>query len=169
MMHGGSQVPPLSTWTDSILKDVKRFQQNFHESTVIMKKTVIIVLGERPWFEILKQVVACSRLREKLREKSADAGGSPISVACKNCFQCLIPVYQLLVYPMIGQQLSRSDSFLTEALPVFRKELTCITIVLYASCWDTGGPSSLCEFKMAVNIKDLYGNSGKRFKSINTR
>ena len=32
----------------------------------------------------------------------------------------------------------------------------------------TGGPSSLCEFKMAVNIKDLYGNSGKRFKSINT-
>ena len=33
----------------------------------------------------------------------------------------------------------------------------------------TGGPSSLCEFKMAVNIKDLYGNSGKRFKSINTR
>ena len=33
----------------------------------------------------------------------------------------------------------------------------------------TGGPSSLCEFKMAVNIKDLYGNSGKRFKSIKTR
>ena len=33
----------------------------------------------------------------------------------------------------------------------------------------TGGPSSLCEFKTAVNIKDLYGNSGKRFKSINTR
>ena len=33
----------------------------------------------------------------------------------------------------------------------------------------TGGPSSLCEFKMAVNIKDLYGNSGKRFKSINIR
>ena len=23
--------------------------------------------------------------------------------------------------------------------------------------------------KMAVNIKDLYGNSGKRFKNINTR
>ena len=34
---------------------------------------------------------------------------------------------------------------------------------------NTGGPSSVCEFKMAVNIKDLYGNSGKRFKSINTR
>ena len=26
-----------------------------------------------------------------------------------------------------------------------------------------------CSFKIAVNIKDLYGNSGKRFKSINTR
>ena len=29
---------------------------------------------------------------------------------------------------------------------------------------------SLCDIlTMAVNIKDLYGNSGKRFKNINTR
>ena len=27
----------------------------------------------------------------------------------------------------------------------------------------------IASFKMAVNIKDLYGNSGRRFKSINTR
>ena len=44
------------------------------------------------------------------------------------------------------------------------KEL-CIRLTVES----TGGPSSLCEFKMAVNIKDLYGNSGRRFKSINTR
>ena len=42
-------------------------------------------------------------------------------------------------------------------------------LLLRCTCTSTGGPSSLCEFKMAVNIKDLYGNSGKRFKSINTR
>ena len=60
---------------------------------------------------ILKQVVACSKLQDrkeigskKVARKRAGAGGSRSSGACKNCFQYLIPVYQLLVYPMIGQQ-----------------------------------------------------------------
>ena len=41
-------------------------------------------------------------------------------------------------------------------------------------CEITGGPSSIWEylgcviFKMTVIIKDLYGNSGNRFKKINT-
>ena len=66
---------------------------------------------------ILKQVVACSRIarksdREKLLEKSARAGGSRSSEACKNCFQYLIPVYQPMVYSMIGQQLSQFTSTL---------------------------------------------------------
>ena len=47
--------------------------------------------------------------------------------------------------------------------------LTSLFSLFYVTRESTGGPSSLCEFKMAVNIKDLYGNSGKRFKSINTR
>ena len=41
--------------------------------------------------------------REKLRENCVGAGEKGSSGACENCFQFLIPVYQLLVYPMIGQ------------------------------------------------------------------
>lgn len=41
--------------------------------------------------------------QEKLHENRIGAGERQISGACKRCFQYLIPVYQLQVYPMIGQ------------------------------------------------------------------
>ena len=41
--------------------------------------------------------------REKLRQNCLGAGERQGSGACRHCFQYLITVYQLLVYPVIGQ------------------------------------------------------------------
>ena len=41
--------------------------------------------------------------REKLRENREGFGERRESGACKHCFQYIFPVYQLLVYPVIGQ------------------------------------------------------------------
>ena len=40
---------------------------------------------------------------EKLHVIGVRAGEKRSSAASKHCFQHLIPVYQLLVYPVIGQ------------------------------------------------------------------
>ena len=53
--------------------------------------------------------IACSRLQdsgEKGSKKSAKnrvrTGERECGGACKHCFKYLIPIYQLLVYPLIG-------------------------------------------------------------------
>ena len=43
--------------------------------------------------------------REKLGENRKGSGERQGGGACEHCFQYLIPVYQLPVYPMIGQSL----------------------------------------------------------------
>lgn len=52
----------------------------------------------------------CSRLQDSEERRSRKIAGKPmgtgerrISETCKQCFQYFIPVYQFLVYPMIGQ------------------------------------------------------------------
>ena len=41
--------------------------------------------------------------REKLRENRVGVGERQSKGACNHCFQYFFPVYQLLVYSMIGQ------------------------------------------------------------------
>ena len=76
----------------------------------------------------------------------------------------------------------RSDNHLvqsdwSDALRVDSKNLGEFLYMIFWSC-TTGSPNSVWEFfmvsycvilKMAVIIKDLYGNSGNRFKEINSR
>ena len=63
---------------------------------------------------ILKQVVACSKLQEEIRSRKlarkprgGDGVPEPVRIP-----QYLIPMIQLLVYPMIGKQLSQFSSTL---------------------------------------------------------
>ena len=71
--------------------------------------------------------IACSRLqdsgeeahREKLHE-NCGVGGMTLERwaigACKNCFQYIIPVYQLLVHPVIAQFWQFMSTMSTESL-----------------------------------------------------
>ena len=74
--------------------------------------------------------IACSRLqdsgeeahREKLHENCGVGGGGGMTLerwvigACKNCFQYIIPVYQLLVHHVIGQFWQFMSTMSTESL-----------------------------------------------------
>ena len=52
--------------------------------------------------------IACSRLQDsgengsKKKCQTARTGERECGGACKHCFKYLIPMYQLLVYPLIG-------------------------------------------------------------------
>ena len=73
------------------------------------------------------------------------------------------PIFLFSLRDSVGVRVLGQGSKL-ECADILHQSFLCCCAIL-----TTGGPGSLCEFKMAVNIKDLYGTSGKRFKSINTR
>jgi len=103
--------------------------------------------------------------REKLRENRKGSGERQSGGACKHCFQYLIPVYRLPVYPMIGQSLWQFSLSLTSII-----WLRALSLTNTSSMWSPPTPRLLTLWHLTIRETVFSGGRGLRYlkRCLNT-